>query len=98
MSKNTNPELISQQLPLLERKEQGWQIRRGLSQKQNQISRHYTTREVVDLLKLPSRTPLYQAKRRGTAYLHNPGNLENSRIVVAVGLRDKWLIYKLDAA
>lgn len=94
MAKGTDSKSVSQELPLLESGRDGWQIRKHLCSTGRSASRYYTTREVVDLLRISNDRSLCRARRKGSAYLHNPGDLQESSVVVAAGLRNKWLIYK----
>jgi len=94
MSKITDSKPISQELPLLERSNQGWQVRKQLCPKVKTSSQFYTTKEVVDLLRISSDRPIRRARSRGNAYLHNPGDLIESFIIVAAGQKNKWLVYK----
>lgn len=93
MSQNTDSNPVSQELPLLERSKHGWEVRKQLCPKVKQPSKIYTTKEVVKLLRIPSDRPIRRARSLGSAYLHNPGDLKDSRIVVAVGQKNKWLVY-----
>ena len=83
---------ISQQLFLLDLKVDNKQVfRQPLDKKP--IQQIYSTREVVEFLSLDSATPLYRTKNEGSAYWHQPGSIQESRIVVPMGKRDKWAIY-----
>ena len=94
MSKATDLNRANQELPLLERGTHGWRVRTHLCPKVKPASGYYTTKEVVDLLRISNARPIHHARNKGTAYLHNPGDLKESCIVVAAGIKNKWLIYK----
>jgi Na+-transporting NADH:ubiquinone oxidoreductase subunit NqrC len=82
---------IRQQLSLLDIKADKWQVSQQPPIKPTQHI--YSTKEVVKFLSLDSAAPLYRAKKEGAAYWHQSEDIKQSKIVVPMGMRDKWTIY-----
>jgi hypothetical protein len=92
MSKNNRFDEVSQQLVLLEQGVKGWKIPQRLIQSaSNAIP--LSTKEVMKVLPLESPTLLYRARRERAAYWHKTADVSQSKIVVPLGMRDKWVVF-----
>jgi hypothetical protein len=92
MNKNKTFRHDSQPLPLLELGNNGWQVPdylHQLSVKPQPLS----TKEVMKMIPLENSTLLYRARQGNSAYWHNPGDITQSKIVLPLGMRNKWTIF-----
>jgi len=92
MIKNNAFRYDSQPLPLLELGNNGWRVPHHL----HQLSvkpRPLSTKEVMKMIALESPTNLYHARQENLAYWHNSGDISQSKIVVPLGMRNKWMIF-----
>jgi hypothetical protein len=97
MSKNNRFNEVSQQLVLLEQEPKGWQVPQNLIQSRSHAI-PLSTKEVMKVLPLESPAPLYRARRERAAYWHKTADVSQSKIVVPLGMRDKWVVFTPQSA
>jgi hypothetical protein len=92
MFKNKTFRCDSQQLPLLELVKNGWQVPQYFHQL-SVTPQPLSTKEVMKIIQLESPTLLYRARQENSAYWHKTGDINQSKIVVPLGMRNKWMVF-----
>jgi hypothetical protein len=92
MNKNKPLGYDSQQLPLLELGKNGWQISQDLCRSKI-VQKPLSTQEVIEMISPESPQSLYCARQENSAYWHKTGDINQSKIVVPLGMRNKWMVF-----
>jgi hypothetical protein len=92
MPKDNRFDEVSQQLVLLEQGPNGWQFPQNLIQRESHTV-FLSTKEVMKVLPLESPALLYRARRERAAYWHKTADVSQSKIVVPLGMCNKWVVF-----